>query len=308
VGGNWCASPFPHRYVFHLTCQLLCINVFTTYRLVSTQQGGQHPPCCIENTFKTVRCSLPRLRRETEGPFVLHPPFSPPHFHALSTSPAEHRNHAHLGTFSMLCICPPPPHPPTILNIETMPIWARFRCLVSVHHFLTCEHRKIAQMGMVSMLGVCQLSRTSKLCPFGHVFDAWHLSTTSPPVEHRKSAQMGTFSILGIYPPPPHPPSICPPSRTSKLYPFGHIFNARYLSTTTPPAEHRKNAQMSTFSMLSARPLHPHPPNIKEMPRWARFRCSGCPPLPHPPNIKTVPIWTRFRCSACVRHIPTRRP
>ena len=146
----------------------------------------------------------------------------------------------------MLCICPPPPHPPsiekvpiwacfdarplsTVPNIETMPIWARFRCLVSVHHFLTREHRITAQMGMVSMLGVCQPSRTSKLCPFGHVFDARHLSTTSP---HRKRAQMGTFSMLGV----------CPPSRTSKLYPFGHVVDARYLSTTSPPAEHRKNA------------------------------------------------------------------
>jgi len=155
----------------------------------------------------------------------------------------------------MLCICPPPLHPP---SIEKVPIWAWFRCSASVNR-----------------------------------------------PEHRNHAHLGTFSMLSIYPPPPHPPSICPPSRTSKLYPFGHVFDARYLSTTSPPAKHRKNAQMSTFSMLSARPPHPHPPNIEKMPRWARFQCSGCPPLPHPPNIKTVPIWTQVRCSACVHHIPT---
>ena len=149
-GGNWCASPFPHRYVFYLTCQLLCINVFTTYRLVSTQQGGCCPPCCVENTFKTVRCSLPRLKRETEGPFVLHPPFS------------------------TRCS----PHPP---SIETMPIWARFRCSASVHHLPTCRASKKCPSGHVSMLGLCRPSRTSKPCPFGHVFDAWCLSTTSSP-------------------------------------------------------------------------------------------------------------------------------
>jgi len=284
VGGNWCASPFPHRYVSYLTCQLLCINVFATNRLVSTQQGGQHPPCCIENTFKTVCCSLPRLKRETKGLFVLHPPFSPPHFHALSTC------------------CPP--HPP---SIETKPNWAHFRCSASVHHLPT--------------------RRASKKCPFGHVFDAWCLSTTSSPAsigkmprwawfrcsasvncpEHRNCAHLGTFSMLGIYPPPPHPPSIEKVPRWARFRYSASIHHLPTRQASVHHPEHRNCTHLGTFSMLSARPPHPHPPNIEKMPRWAHFRCSGCPPLPHPPNIKTVPIWTRFRCSACVHHIPTRR-
>ena len=173
----------------------------------------------------------------------------------------------------------------TVPNIETMPIWAHFRCLVSVHHFLTCEHWKNAQMGMVSMLGVCQLSRTSKLCPFGHIFDVqvvhhfpiprtskpcpsghgfdpWRVSTTSLSTEHRKNAQMDMVSMFGI----------CVPPGTSKLCPPRHVFDAQRVSTTSLPAEHRNYAHLGMFSMLSTCSLHLYQSH-------AQMHMSRCSPL-----------------------------
>jgi len=185
-----------------------------------------------------------------------------------------------------------------------MPIWARFRCSASVYHLLTRRTSKNAYLGMVSMLGICPpffTRRTSKKCPDGHGFDAWHLSTTSP-------------------------------AETSKNCPSGHIFDALRVSTTSPPPEHRNRAHLDTVSMLGARPPFLHPPNIEKMPRWAWFRCSAFIhyPVHHIPtcrtskkcpdrhgfdvwdgrqilNIKTMPTWACFRCSACVHHLLTRR-
>ena len=157
-------------------------------------------------------------------------------------------------------------HLSTIQNIETVPIWARFRCSVSVHPSPSAKHRKNAQMGMVSMLGVC---------PPHH------------PLKHRKTAHLGTFSMLCECPPPLHPPNIetAPiwtrfrclarvhhffTRRTSKLCPSGHNFDARRASTTSLPARHRSHAQMRMFSMFGVSPP-PHLPNLKTIAIWARF-------------------------------------
>src|SRR6266545_7956648 len=42
--------------------------------------------------------------------------------------------------------------------------------------------------------------------------------------------------------------------------PSGHGFNSCYLSTTSSPAKHRKNAQMGMFSMLCQCPPLLYPP------------------------------------------------
>ena len=109
----------------------------------------------------------------------------------------KHWNHAYLGMFSIFSICRPLP---------------------------PAEHWNCAQIGMVSTLGKCRSSWTLKLCLSGHVFDAWHLSTTSPP--------LNTLS--------------------------GHGFNAWHVFTASLPAIHQNYAHLCMFSMLSACPLHPY--------------------------------------------------
>ena len=268
----------PTGMLFIKNDQLLCTNVFTTYRLVSTRQGGQHPPCCVENT---VLCSLPCLKRETEGA-VCPPPTTSPH-------PSPH----HVSTH-----CPPCPHPP---NIETMPVWAHFRCSASVHHLTR---------------------RTLKKCPDGHGFDAQCLSTILNieimPIwahfhnhpEHRNCAHLGTFSMLCVCPP-------LPIRRTSKKCPDGHGFDARRLSTTSPaktdghvsdalrvsttspPPKHQNHAHLDTVSMLGTRPPLLHLPNIEKMLRMGMVSMLGiyslsCPPHPYLPNIEKMPTWACF--------------
>ena len=184
---------------------------------------------------------------------------------SASVDRPEHRNHAHLGTFSMLGVCPPLPHPrasdncpdghgfdarrlSTVPNIETVPIWARFRCSPSIHHL-----------------------PASKTCPDGHVFDARRLSTIpnietvpiwarcrcSVSIHHlptrrasKKCPAEHVFDARGVH--------YFPIPRTSKPCPSGHGFDARRASTTSLPAEHRKNAQMGTFSMLGTSPSPEH--------------------------------------------------
>jgi len=151
-----------------------------------------------------------------------------------------------------------------------------------------------------------------KPCPSGHVFDALHLSTTSPPAEHRKSAHLGMVSMLGV----------CQLSRTSKPCPFGHIFDAWCLSTTSLPAsigkmprwawfrcsasvncpEHRNCAHLGTFSMFRLSTTSPSPEHQNRAHLDTVLILGVCPPHPYPLNIEKMPRWTWFRCSASVYH------
>jgi len=158
----------------------------------------------------------------------------------------EHRNRAHLGTFLMLCVCPP------------LPICQTLKKCPDGHGFDAWH------------LSTTSPTETSKNCPSGHVFDALRVSTTSPPPEHRNRAHLDMISMLGAHPPLLHPLNIekmprwawfrcsafihypvhhIPTCRTSKKCPDRHGFDVRRLSTI---------------------------PNIKTMPTWACFRCSAC--------------------------------
>ena len=99
----------------------------------------------------------------------------------------------------------------TIPNIETVPIWARFRCSVSIHHLPTRRaSKKCPDEHVFDARGVhyFPIPQTSKPCPSGHGFDARRVSTTSLPAKHRQNAQMGTFSMLGVSTTSPSPDDV----------------------------------------------------------------------------------------------------
>ena len=93
-----------------------------------------------------------------------------PMFSLVSVCHSTHQNHAHLGVFLILSVCPPHTY---LLKIETIFRQTCFQCLACVHHLLACQ--------------------TLKLCNFG----IWHVSTSSQPSEYQNHAHLGMVLVFG---------------------------------------------------------------------------------------------------------------
>jgi len=101
---------------------------------------------------------------------------------------------------------------------------------------------------------------------------------------------MGMVSMFGV----------CVPPGTLKPCPPRHVFDARRVSTTSLPAEHRNYAHLGMFSMLSTCSLHLYQPNIKAMLRCTCLdvrRVSTTTPPAEPRNYAHLDMFLMFGMS-----------
>ena len=172
-------------------------------------------------------------------------------------------------------------------SIESMPIWTWFRCSASgevvesrraskacpAGRFCDvrrvgklwrhAEHRKHAQLGIVSMFGgweVEETRRTSKACPRGYGLDVWEVETCRTSKVCPRGYLFDVRRVGG-----------CRARRTSKTCSRGHGLDVLKVERWWRHAEHRKNAHLGIFSMFSGRKCCGDTSSNESMLRWHVF-------------------------------------
>jgi len=156
---------------------------------------------------------------------------------------------------------------PLMPNIETMPIWACFRCSAASLPHPSCRTRKACPWGRVSRVQCHPSCRTSKPRPSGHVFDVRLLLYPTLHAGHKKHALAGMFFVFSVF-------STLPLTSNTKIVPKWAHFSCTVscsalplLLNTDPPLISSVDARFRVWNGFCSPPRAP-PIYWPHRPRW----------------------------------------